>query len=168
MGDLQKREGECSSKSVLDCQVVYPHQVVEVIYADDVIAPCYAHEGDSGMDVRAHISSPIIMQPMERVLVPTGIRVALPSGVEMQVRPRSGQSLKRGLMVILGTVDSCYRGEVGVILINLDTQPQTIEPQERIGQLVFSRFEKMVLKEVKTFSTCTERGESGFGSSGVK
>ncbi|MBQ2541602.1 MAG: dUTP diphosphatase [Paludibacteraceae bacterium] len=131
--------------------------------------PRYESEQAAGMDIRCHISEPITLQPMERRLIPTGLYIELPVGYEAQIRPRSGLALKRGLTVLNtpGTIDADYRGEVGVILINLSGEPQTIEPGECICQMIIARHEQPELVEVSELSE-TERGAGGFGHSGRK
>lgn len=138
--------------------------------------PTWAKEGDSGFDLRANLpegEKEVILQPFERMLIPTGLYFELPTSYELQIRPRSGHSYKTGLMAILGTVDTGYRGEVKVIMINLNTEPQKIEQGERIAQgvvttRVSTEFGELVeLKSVEELST-TERGSGGFGSTGTK
>ena len=132
-------------------------------------SPEYAHETDSGMDIRANLVEPLTLEPGERCGVPTGIYVELPENVEIQVRPRSGLALKKGLTVLNtpGTVDESYRGEIKVILINLDKNPQTIEPGERIAQLVFANVLRPdEIEVVNEISEDTDRGTTGFGDSG--
>ena len=131
--------------------------------------PRYESEQAAGMDIRCNISEAITLQPMERRLIPTGLFIELPVGYEAQIRPRSGLALKRGLTVLNtpGTIDADYRGEIGVILINLSGEPQTIEPGERICQMVIARHEAPEIVEVTELSA-TERGEGGFGHSGRK
>ena len=131
--------------------------------------PRYESEQAAGMDIRCNIQEAITLQPMERRLIPTGLFIELPAGYEAQIRPRSGLALKRGLTVLNtpGTIDADYRGEVGVILINLSGEKQTIEPGERICQMVIARHEQPELVEVEALSE-TERGTGGFGHSGVK
>jgi dUTP pyrophosphatase len=136
--------------------------------------PIWAKDGDSGFDLRANFpdgEKEITLQPFERMLIPTGLYFELPDGFEMQVRPRSGHSLKTGLMVILGTVDTGYRGEVKVIVINLNKEPQKIEQGERIAQgVVASRISNDFGTMIKMGSieelSITERGSGGFGSTG--
>lgn len=129
--------------------------------------PEYAHPGDSGLDVRANIENPIELKPLERKLIPTGIYLGIPEGYEVQVRPRSGMALKRGLTVLNtpGTVDSTYTGEIGVILINLSAEIQQILPGEKIAQLVVMQVEKANLTEVFELNE-TDRGADGYGSTG--
>lgn len=131
--------------------------------------PAYATELSAGMDLRANIDEPIVLKPMERRLVPTGLHIALPVGYEAQVRPRSGLALKKGITVLNapGTVDADYRGEVGVILINLSDEPFIIEDGERIAQMVIARHEHAELVPVDVLDE-TERGEGGYGHTGVK
>ena len=131
--------------------------------------PRYESEQAAGMDIRGHLSEEITLQPMERRLLPTGLFIELPQGYEAQIRPRSGLALKRGLTVLNspGTIDADYRGEVGIILINLSNEPQTIAPGERICQMVIARHEQPEVVEVEVLSD-TERGAGGFGHSGVK
>ncbi|MCQ2347080.1 MAG: dUTP diphosphatase [Paludibacteraceae bacterium] len=129
--------------------------------------PKYESEQAAGMDIRCNIDSPVTLQPMERKLFPTGLYIELPIGYEAQIRPRSGLALKRGITVLNtpGTIDADYRGEIGVILINLSNEAQTIEPGERICQMVIAQHEQACVKEVVTLSE-TERGTGGFGHSG--
>lgn len=131
--------------------------------------PKYESQQAAGMDIRCNIAEPITLQPMERKLIPTGLFMQLPVGYEAQIRPRSGLALKRGLTVLNtpGTIDSDYRGEVGVILINLSNEPQTIEPAERICQMVIAKHEQPEVIEVEVLDE-TERGAGGFGHSGRK
>jgi dUTP pyrophosphatase len=118
--------------------------------------------------VRARLDRPEVLMPGERRLVPTGLSVALPAGYELQVRPRSGLALKHGITVLNapGTIDADYRGEIGVLLINLGQEPFTLEPGERIAQLVLARHERLVWRETEALAL-TERGEGGFGSTGT-
>jgi dUTP pyrophosphatase len=130
--------------------------------------PAYATPGSSGMDLRAAITDRIMLAPMERTLVPTGLRMEIPEGFEAQVRPRSGLAIKKGLTCLNtpGTIDADYRGEVQVILVNLSQENQVIEPGERIAQLVFQRVEKINWVEVKALGETT-RKDGGFGHSGT-
>lgn len=131
--------------------------------------PQYATPLSAGLDLRANIDFPIILGPMERCLVPTGLFMALPAGYEAQVRPRSGLALKKGITVLNspGTIDADYRGEVCIILVNLSTEPFTIEDGERVAQMVIARHEQAEW-EVTDVLDETERGEGGFGHSGRK
>lgn len=130
--------------------------------------PSYAHIGDSGMDIKANIDAEIKLHPLERRLIPTGIYVDIPEGYEIQVRPRSGMALTRGLTVLNtpGTVDSGYKNEIGIILINLSSEVQTILPGEKIAQLVFMEVVKANIEEVNEINKETDRGLGGYGSTG--
>lgn len=130
--------------------------------------PKYESTQAAGMDIRCNISAPITIEPLERKLFPTGLYIELPVGYEAQIRPRSGLALKRGITVLNtpGTIDADYRGEIGVILINLSNVAQTIEPGERICQMVIAKHEQPELVEVVSL-TQTERGAGGFGHSGT-
>lgn len=131
-------------------------------------APKYAHPGDSGMDVKAVIKEPITLGPLERHIFPTGLKVIIPEGYEIQVRTRSGMAAKRGLAVLNspGTIDQNFRGEIGVILVNLSNEEQVVEPGERIAQLVVARVEKAEITEIEKVPDTTNRGEGAYGSSG--
>ena len=130
--------------------------------------PAYATEQSAGMDIHAWLKQPVTLQPLQRALIPTGIHIALPEGVECQVRPRSGLALKRGLTVLNspGTIDADYRGEIGVILINLSNEPQTINDGERIAQLVVARHCHVEWQPAENLDD-TQRGQGGFGHTGV-
>lgn len=130
-------------------------------------APSYATEGSAGVDLKANIDDPITLTPLQRVVVPTGLRIALPKGTEAQVRPRSGLAAKHGIMVLNtpGTIDADYRGEVGVILINLSDKDFVINPGERVAQMVLARYERFEWEEVEQLDS-TSRGEGGLGSTG--
>lgn len=129
--------------------------------------PTYATPQSAGLDLRANLTEPIILQPLERCLVPTGLRIALPQGYEAQVRPRSGLALKHGITLLNtpGTIDADYRGEIGVIMVNLSNEPFEIKPGERIAQLVIARFEQAEWEVVESLDE-TLRGEGGFGHTG--
>ncbi|MBP5338802.1 MAG: dUTP diphosphatase [Prevotella sp.] len=131
--------------------------------------PAYATEQSAGMDLRANIDSPIVLKPLERRLIPTGLYIALPPGYEAQVRPRSGLALKKGITVLNapGTIDADYRGEVGVLLINLSDEAFTVNDGERIAQMVIAKHETATFIEVEQLDE-TERGEGGYGHTGVK
>ena len=131
--------------------------------------PNYETEGSAGMDLRADIDEPITLGSLERSLVPTGIFIALPQGFEAQIRPRSGLAAKRGLTCLNtpGTIDADYRGEIKVILVNLSNETQTIEPSERIAQMVIAKHERVTWEEVNVLNE-TQRGAGGFGSTGTK
>lgn len=131
--------------------------------------PAYATSQSAGMDLRANIESPITLHPMERTLVPTGIRIELPEGYEAQVRPRSGLALKHGITVLNtpGTIDSDYRGELKVLLVNLSNDDFVVTAGERVAQMVIARHETATWEEVEVLDE-TERGEGGYGHTGVK
>ena len=142
---------------------------VQVINKSKHPLPAYATELSAGMDIRANLSEPITLAPLQRCLVPTGIYIALPQGFEAQVRPRSGLAIKKGITVLNspGTIDADYRGEVCIILVNLSSEPFVIEDGERIAQMVITPFltaEYLLTDELDE----TERGEGGFGSTGTK
>ena len=131
--------------------------------------PAYATPQSAGMDLRANIEAPITLHPMERRLIPTGLHIALPEGYEAQVRPRSGLAVKHGLTVLNspGTIDADYRGEIGVLLINLSQEDFIINDGERIAQMVIARHEQADFVIVEELDQ-TERGEGGYGHTGVK
>lgn len=131
--------------------------------------PTYATPQSAGMDLRANLEEPVVLHPMERRLIPTGLHIALPEGYEAQVRPRSGLALRHGLTVLNapGTIDADYRGEIGVVLINLSQEDFIINDGERIAQLVVARYEQVEFSLVETLDE-TERGEGGYGHTGVK
>ena len=141
--------------------------IVKIINRSANPLPDYATEGSSGMDVRANIEAPVVLQPMERMLVPTGLFVEIPMGYEAQMRPRSGLAIKQGITCLNspGTIDADYRGELKVILINLSAEPQVINNGDRIAQMVFQKVEKVTLEPVETIYD-TQRGEGGFGHTG--
>lgn len=129
--------------------------------------PTYATAQSAGVDLRANLDEPVTLMPLQRALIPTGLRIALPAGAEAQVRPRSGLALKHGITVLNspGTIDADYRGLIGVILINLSQEPFVIRDGERIAQLVIAQHEQAEWEETGTLDA-TERGEGGFGHSG--
>ena len=131
--------------------------------------PAYATAQSAGMDLRANLSEPIVLKPMERRLIPTGLHIALPVGYEAQVRPRSGLALKKGITVLNtpGTIDADYRGEIGVVLINLSQEDFVVEDGERIAQMIIARHEQGQFVPVEVLDE-TERGEGGYGHTGVK
>lgn len=142
---------------------------VQIINKSKFELPQYATPNSAGLDLRANLESSIVLKPMERKLVPTGLFVALPTGYEGQVRPRSGLAIKKGITVLNspGTVDADYRGEIGVILVNLSNEDFIIEPGERIAQLVIAKHEQAEWEPVENLDE-TKRGRGGFGHSGVK
>ena len=129
--------------------------------------PSYATVSSAGVDLKAVLEAPLVLNPLERKVVGTGLKIALPEGFEAQVRPRSGLAAKHGVSVLNapGTIDADYRGEIGVILVNLSNDPFTIEPGERIAQLVLARYEQIEWKLTNILSE-TNRGKGGFGSTG--
>jgi len=141
---------------------------VQIINKSKHATPHYETEGAAGMDLRANISESITLKPLERTIVKTGLFIALPVGFEAQVRPRSGLAAKKGITVLNapGTIDADYRGEIGVILVNLSNENFVINDGERIAQLVIAKHERIVWKEVSALDE-TERGAGGFGSTGV-
>ena len=141
---------------------------IEIINRGHQPLPQYATEQSAGMDLRANIDAPIVLRPLERRLIPTGLHIALPPGYEAQVRPRSGLALKHGITVLNapGTIDADYRGDIGVVLINLSDQDFTVNDGERIAQMVIARHETAEFVEVEVLSE-TERGEGGYGHTGV-
>ena len=141
---------------------------VEIINKSKHELPSYATALSAGMDLRANIDTPIVLQPLERKLVPTGLFMALPQGYEAQVRPRSGLAIKKGITVLNspGTIDADYRGEVCVILVNLSSEPFTITDGERIAQMVIARHEQVEWCECEVLDE-TDRGAGGFGPTGV-
>ena len=142
---------------------------IKVVNCGHQQLPTYATPQSAGMDLRANLSEPITLHPMERRLIPTGLHIALPEGYEAQVRPRSGLALKHGLTVLNtpGTIDADYRGEIGVVLINLSQEDFVINDGERIAQMVIARHEQGDLVVVEELDQ-TERGEGGYGHTGVK
>ena len=130
--------------------------------------PEYATALSAGMDIRANIDSPVTLQPLERRLIPTGLFISLPEGYECQIRPRSGLALRHGISLVNtpGTIDADYRGEIGVILVNLSSEPFVINDGERIAQMVVSRYSRVEWQSVETLDA-TDRGEGGFGHTGV-
>ena len=140
---------------------------VPIINESPFELPTYATVQSAGLDLRAHIESAITLAPLERKIIGTGLKMALPSGIEAQVRPRSGLAVKFGITVLNapGTIDADYRGEIGVILVNLSNEAFTLQPGERIAQLVIAAYTQ-VRWEAATELTDTNRGDSGFGSTG--
>lgn len=142
---------------------------IKIVNCGSQQLPAYATPFSAGMDLRANINEPITLRPMERRIIPTGLRIALPESYEAQVRPRSGLALKHGITVLNspGTIDADYRGELGVLLVNLSTEPFVIEAGERIAQMVIARHEQGEFELVAELDQ-TERGEGGYGHTGVK
>jgi len=142
---------------------------IKVINKSHWPLPAYATAQSAGMDLRANLGEAVVLRPMERRLIPTGLHIALPEGYEAQVRPRSGLALKHGITVLNspGTIDSDYRGEIGVLLINLSQSDFTVDDGERIAQLVVARHEQAELCIAESLDT-TARGEGGYGHTGVR
>jgi dUTP pyrophosphatase len=141
---------------------------VQIINKSRHALPSYSTIHSSGMDIRAYLTENITLQPMERALIPTGLYISLPEGYEAQLRPRSGLALKHGITLLNapGTIDADYRGEIGVIIINLSSEPFTIKDGERICQMVVAPYEKVEWQAAETLDN-TERGEGGFGHTGL-
>ena len=142
---------------------------IPVIFSGRGDLPYYATPLSAGMDLRAHIETPITLKTLERKIIPTGLSIALPEGYEAQVRPRSGLAAKHGVSVLNspGTIDSDYRGDIGVILVNFSLEEYTIVPQDRIAQLVIAKYSQVEWQIVKALPD-SERGSGGFGSTGKK
>ena len=140
---------------------------VQIVNRSPYPCPSYATAQSAGMDLKANLKEPVVLQPLQRMLVPTGLYIALPEGYEAQVRPRSGLAIKHGITVLNspGTVDADYRGEVCVILVNLSQEPFEIVPGERIAQMVIARHEQVEWEQVEVLNE-TQRGAGGFGSTG--
>lgn len=141
---------------------------VRIVNRSAYPVPAYATEKSAGMDLKADINEPVVLGPLERAMIPTGLYIALPDGTEAQVRPRSGLAAKHGISVLNapGTIDADYRGEIKVILVNLSNESFTVNPGERIAQMIISRYEKVDWDEVEVLDE-TERGAGGFGSTGL-
>lgn len=146
-----------------------PNVRVKIINTSTNELPAYATSGSAGMDIRANLASPVVLQPLERQLIPTGLFIELPEGHEAQVRPRSGLAIKQGITCLNspGTVDADYRGELKVILINLSNTVQTVRHGDRIAQMIIAQVERAELIEVEALNE-TSRGNGGFGHTGVK
>ena len=142
---------------------------VKIVNKSSFPLPQYATALSAGMDLKANLSEPVILAPLERAMIPTGLFIELPEGFEAQVRPRSGLTAKHGISVLNapGTIDADYRGEVKVILVNISNEPFTVNPGERIAQMVVARHEKVEWQETDQLGE-TARGEGGFGSTGKK
>jgi dUTP pyrophosphatase len=142
---------------------------IKVVNTGHQQLPAYATEQSAGMDLRANLTESIVLKPLERCLVPTGLFIALPKGYEAQVRPRSGLALKKGITVLNapGTIDADYRGEVGVLLVNLSQEEFVVNDGERVAQMVIARHETADFVEVAELDE-TERGAGGYGHTGVK
>lgn len=142
---------------------------IKIVNKGNQPLPEYATPQSAGVDLRANIDEPVELKPLSRALIPTGLHIALPEGYEAQIRPRSGLAIKKGITCLNtpGTIDSDYRGDVGVILINLSAETFIVNPGERIAQMIINKFEQAEFELVEELDK-TERGEGGFGHSGVK
>ena len=140
---------------------------IKIVNKSDNPLPQYSTEHSAGMDIRAYIQEPLTIMPLKRALVKTGLYIQIPEGFEAQIRPRSGLALKNGITVLNtpGTIDSDYRGEVGIIIVNLSDEPFVINSGDRIAQMIISKYEKAETMEVETLDM-SERGEGGFGHTG--
>lgn len=142
---------------------------IQIINKSKHDLPDYATEHSAGMDIRANLSEPVLLKPLQRCLIPTGLYIALPVGYEAQIRPRSGLAIKKGISVLNspGTIDADYRGEICIILVNLSSNDFLIEDGERIAQMVIAKHEQAVWEQVEVL-TETQRGAGGFGHTGKK
>lgn len=142
---------------------------VKIINKSQHALPHYETSQSAGMDLRANLTEPITLQSLERAIVPTGLFIELPDGYEAQIRPRSGLAAKKGITLLNspGTIDADYRGEIGIILVNLSKEPFVIENGERIAQMVIAKYEQIQWEDAAVLSE-TERGTGGFGSTGTK
>ena len=142
---------------------------VKIVNRSKHALPAYETKASAGMDLRANIDAPVVLEPLGRALIPTGLFIALPEGYEAQIRPRSGLAAKHGISVLNspGTIDADYRGEIKVILVNLSNEPFTIEDGERVCQMVVAKHEHVAWERVEVLDE-TERGEGGFGHTGKK
>mgnify|MGYP001229615984 CR=1 FL=1 len=140
---------------------------IKVINNSPYPLPAYETDASAGLDLRAFIEEPIVLKSLERKLIPTGLKMELPKGYEAQIRPRSGLALKNGISLLNapGTIDADYRGDIGIILVNLSTEDFTVNPGDRIAQMVIAKFEQISWDLVEELSE-TERGAGGFGSTG--
>ena len=141
---------------------------IKIVNTSDNPLPAYETAGSAGMDLRAQLSEPVILKPLQRALIPTGLFIELPDGYEAQIRPRSGLALKKGLSLLNspGTIDSDYRGELKIIMINLSNETTIVNTGERIAQMVIAKYEKVAFTEVDEL-TETDRGAGGFGHTGT-
>ena len=142
---------------------------IKIVNKGNQPLPEYATPQSAGVDLRANINEPVELKPLSRALIPTGLHIALPEGYEAQIRPRSGLAIKKGITCLNtpGTIDADYRGDIGVILINLSAETFIVNPGERIAQMVINKFEQAEFELVEKLNE-TERGEGGFGHTGVK
>ena len=142
---------------------------IKVVNKGNQPLPKYQTSQSAGMDLRANIDAPVLIKPLDRKLIPTGLHIALPEGYEAQIRPRSGLVIKNGITIINtpGTIDPDYTGDVGVILVNISNEDFVVQPGDRIAQMVINKFEQAEFKVVEELDE-TERGEGGFGHTGIK
>ena len=142
---------------------------IKVVNKGNQPLPKYQTSQSAGMDLRANIDAPILIKPLDRKLIPTGLHIALPEGYEAQIRPRSGLVIKNGITIINtpGTIDPDYRGDVGVILVNISNEDFVVQPGDRIAQMVINKFEQAEFEVVEELDE-TERGEGGYGHTGIK
>ena len=142
---------------------------IKVVNKGNQPLPKYQTSQSAGMDLRANIDAPVLIKPLDRKLIPTGLHIALPEGYEAQIRPRSGLAIKKGITVINtpGTIDSDYTGDIGVILVNISNEDFVVQPGDRIAQMVINKFEQAKFEVVEELDE-TERGEGGFGHTGTK
>lgn len=148
---------------------MFMNMKVKVINRSHHPLPEYATTASAGLDLRANLDSPVTLQPLERKLIPTGLYIALPEGCEAQIRPRSGLALKHGISLLNtpGTIDADYRGEIGVILVNISNEPFEVRDGERIAQMVIAHYEQVEWEPAESLDA-TERGAGGFGHTGRK
>jgi dUTP pyrophosphatase len=149
--------------------MIFPMKSVKIVNKSRHQLPKYSTRSSAGLDLRANVEEPVLLRPFQRALIPTGLYISLPEGYEAQVRPRSGLALKYGITVLNtpGTIDADYRGEVGVILVNLGQEDFVVNDGERIAQMVVAKYEQVELLPVEALDD-TERGAGGFGHSGIK
>ena len=142
---------------------------IKVVNKGNQPLPKYQTSQSAGMDLRANIDAPVLLKPLDRKLIPTGLHIALPEGYEAQIRPRSGLAIKKGITVINtpGTIDPDYRGDIGVVLVNISNEDFVVQPGDRIAQMVINKFEQAEFEVVEELDE-TERGEGGFGHTGTK
>ena len=142
---------------------------IKVVNKGNQPLPKYQTSQSAGMDLRANIDAPILIKPLDRKLIPTGLHIALPEGYEAQIRPRSGLAIKKGITVINtpGTIDPDYRGDIGVVLVNISNEDFVVQPGDRIAQMVINKFEQAEFEFVEELDE-TERGEGGYGHTGIK
>ena len=142
---------------------------IKVVNKGNQPLPKHQTSQSAGMDLRANIDAPVLLKPLDRKLIPTGLHIALPEGYEAQIRPRSGLAIKKGITVINtpGTIDPDYRGDIGVVLVNISNEGFVVQPGDRIAQMVINKFEQAEFEFVEELDE-TERGEGGYGHTGIK